>query len=145
MKLFISTTIPSHYKKIMEGFDLKLFKALKPPLMALDVVRFDGCNVGDEVHLNVGLGPFKTKWVSLITDNQENENETYFVDEGKHLPFPLKSWKHIHRVVKNDEEASEIQDNIEYSTGNRALDVLMYPVLYFQFAARKPVYKKFFS
>lgn len=129
----------------MEGFNLKLFKALKPPLMSLDVERFDGCNVGDEVHLNVGLGPFKAKWVSLITDNQENENETFFVDEGKYLPFPLKSWKHIHRVVKNDEEVSEIQDDIEYSTGNRALDTLMYPVLYLQFAARKPVYKKFFS
>lgn len=129
----------------MEGFDLKLFKALKPPLMSLDVERFDGCNVGDEVHLKVGFGPFRTKWISLITENQENDQETYFVDEGKLLPFPLKSWRHIHRVVKTDDKGSEIQDDIEYSTGLRALDVLMYPVLYLQFAARKPVYKKFFS
>ncbi len=129
----------------MEGFDLKLFKALKPPLMSLDVERFDGCDPGDEVHLKVGLGPFKSTWVSLITENQESLEETYFVDVGKELPFPLKNWRHIHRVKNIGENVSEIQDDIEYSTGSSVIDVLMYPILYLQFAFRKPVYRKFFD
>jgi len=145
MKLLIKTSVKTNYKEVMKGFTLELFKALKPPLMSLNVDRFDGCLKGDEVHLSVGLGPIQKKWVSLITDNFENESEVTFVDEGKVLPFPLSSWKHIHRVQKIDDSSSEIHDDIEYSTGFVPLDYLMYPILYLQFAVRGPVYRKFFN
>jgi ligand-binding SRPBCC domain-containing protein len=145
MKLLLKTQVNANYKTVMNGFDLELFKALKPPLMSLLVERFDGCKVGDEVHLKVGIGLMYKEWVSLITDYQESEDQIYFTDEGKVLPFPLKSWKHNHRVIKLGPHKSEIQDDIEYSSGNRILDICMYPVLYLQFACRIPVYKKVFS
>lgn len=145
MKLLLKTQVNKDYRAVIEGFDLNLFKALKPPLLSLDVERFDGCKVGDEVHLKVGLWPVYKKWVSLITDYQESEEQIYFTDEGKVLPFPLKSWKHNHRVFRLGADKSEIQDDIEYSSGNQFIDLCMYPLLYLQFAFRAPVYKKVFS
>jgi ligand-binding SRPBCC domain-containing protein len=145
MNILIKTTLSKNYREVHRGFDLKLFKALKPPLIALEVKRFDGCKKGDEVHLEIGLGPLKQKWVSLITENIENENECTFVDIGHILPPPLKDWKHTHRILKINEQTCEIHDDIHFSSGNKLLDLFLYPALYAQFAFRIPVYKKFFK
>ena len=145
MKLVIRTPIPKNYQEVFLNFNLTLFKALKPPLMSLEVERFDGCRKGDEIHLKIGLGPFTLSWISIITNDLKNDLENVFVDEGKVLPAPLSYWKHIHKVVKKDENSCEIHDDIEYRTSNRFLDLVIYPVMFLQFYLRKSVYKKYFK
>ena len=145
MNILIKTRLSKNYKEVFKGFDLELFKALKPPLINLNVARFDGCKKGDEVHLEIGIGPLKQKWISHITDDFINEKECTFVDEGHILPPPLKDWKHTHRILNIDENICEIQDDINFSSGNSLLDFFLYPALYAQFALRIPVYKKFFN
>lgn len=145
MNILIKTRLSKNYKEVSQDFNLKLFEALKPPLINLNVARFDGCKKGDEVHLEIGLGPLKQKWISHITDDFENNNEWTFVDEGHVLPPPLKDWKHTHRIINISDAQCEIHDDIEYSSRNRLLDLLLYPALYIQFALRIPVYKKFFK
>lgn len=140
--MLLKTSIKNDLKTTFNLFNEELFRALKPPLIKLNVAKFDGCKTGDEVHLEIGLGPLKQKWVSLITDDKETSEVCFFIDEGKLLPPPLKYWKHIHRLVKVDDHNCTIEDDITFSTGNKFIDFFLYPILYTQFAIRSPIYKK---
>jgi ligand-binding SRPBCC domain-containing protein len=137
----IKTKVQTSYKKVFERFDLSLFEALKPPMVNLEVERFDGCLKGNEVHLNISIGFMKSKWISLITEDSETDQEIYFIDVGKELPFPLRYWKHKHRILNVNEQQAEIIDEIQFSSGKGWLDILIYPVLYAQFALRGPIYR----
>jgi ligand-binding SRPBCC domain-containing protein len=144
-KIFIQTELKHiTLNQVVTGFDIHLFKALTPPLMALKVERFDGCKLGDEVHLRVGFLYPLQKWVSLITHSNQTADTFDFVDEGRHLPFPLKYWRHHHIVGKNKHGAF-IVDSIEYKTYFKLLDLLLYPIFFLQFYYRKAAYRKYFS
>ena len=90
-------------------------------------------------------GKFNQKWISKITDNFNSDRDVYFVDEGTFLPFPLKKWKHIHRIEKINEFSSYIIDDIEFSCHNELIDLAIYPFLYLIFLYRGPVYKRKFN
>ncbi len=138
MKIFIKTPIPNDYKSVFLKFNLELFLALKPPLTRLTVERFDGCKKGHEVHLRVS----GNKWVSHITEDYEDHEKIYFVDEGVIVPPPIKYWKHTHLIIKTGEKSCDVIDDIEFSSGFKALDLLIYPVLWGMFSLRSPVYKR---
>jgi ligand-binding SRPBCC domain-containing protein len=138
MKIVIKTDIARDFREVFARFDLNLFVKLKPPIINLEVVRFDGCKKGDEVHLLVS----GKKWVSHITDFYEDKDQIFFVDMGAVIPSPLTYWKHVHRVERTGDQTSQVIDDIEYTTGNTFIDRLIYPGLYAMFIMRKPVYKK---
>lgn len=138
MKLVIKTPIPKNFRQVFAQFNRELFIKLKPPVLNLEVERFDGCKKGDEVHLVVS----GQKWVSHIVDFHEDEKEIFFVDLGVVTPPPIKTWKHIHRIKKIDDNNSEVIDDIEYSTGNTFIDKLIYPALLAMFSLRRPIYKR---
>jgi ligand-binding SRPBCC domain-containing protein len=142
----VKTIVSSNVKDVFASFDVKLFKALAPPLTKVEVLRFDGCKVGDKVILDVTPALMKTsKWESLISEYQNNEDEIFFVDVGKILPWPLRQWEHKHIIRKIDETTSEIIDDVYYKTSNGLLDVLLYLPLKLQFLYRKPIYQQFFG
>lgn len=143
MRILIKTNVEQDYKTIYSKFDVQLFKKLKPPLVGLKVKRFDGCIKGDEVHIEINTLGIKQDWNALITDNGENDREIYFIDEGLRLPNFIKTWKHLHRIVKNG-NSGIIIDDINFRTPNVILDILFYPVMFLQFYYRKPVYKSYF-
>jgi ligand-binding SRPBCC domain-containing protein len=143
--LNLETKVKCSFDTVVRHFNKDLFLALKPPFLHLDVERFDGVNINDEVHLSIGIGPVRQKWISVITDQQSHESEWFFIDEGNQLPPPLKTWHHRHRVIKESEEITVIRDEITFSTGNIITDTTMYPVLAWQFSFRAPAYKKFFE
>ena len=145
VNILIKSEVKADFDYVVDCFNIELFKALKPPLISLDVTRFDGCKKGDEVHLEIGLGPLKQQWVSLITADGKTKDEWFFIDEGHILPPPLASWKHKHRVIKLSENKTLIVDDIQYSSGSKPLDFIIYPAMYLQFWLRKPAYKKFFK
>ncbi|MBC7427860.1 MAG: hypothetical protein H7336_04555 [Bacteriovorax sp.] len=136
MKILIKTPINKDYRSVFSQFNVKLFAALKPPLVNLKITRFDGCKKGDEVHLLVS----GKRWVSHITELVENENEIYFVDVGVIIPAPLTSWKHIHRIERTGKDKCNVIDDIEFSTGNKFIDKLLYPALMAMFLLRRPIY-----
>lgn len=144
MKLKITTQVRASVANVKEGFTEKLFLALNPPFPPVKLLQFDGCKKGDTVSLELNFIFFKQKWTSDITAEGETENHWYFVDKGVQLPFFLKIWEHRHEVEK-DGEASRIIDDIVYTTGTILTDVLMYPILYFQFLYRKPIYQRVFG
>jgi ligand-binding SRPBCC domain-containing protein len=144
MNIRIVSNIGTNSKEtVFANFDRKLFLQLAPPFPKLNLVRFDGCIKGNQVHLETDFILFKQKWISLIIENVSSENEIYFVDEGTTLPFPLKTWRHKH-IVRQIGKQVEIEDNIRFSTKNKVADILLYLPLYLLFLYRKPVYKKFF-
>lgn len=141
MRITITTLVEQDYDTVYERFDRDLFEALAPPLLPLKLLRFDGSRTGDEVH--IAIGPMR--WDALITDHGRSPSENYFVDKGTQLPFFLKTWEHHHRILK-DGTGSRIVDDIRYTTPfGRLGDAIFYPILYMQFAARKPVYRRYFS
>jgi len=141
-KILIQTSVDADFQTVVSNFNRNLFEALKPPLMPLKLLRYDGQETGDQVHLDLGFGQ---RWISLISDHGQTESEWFFVDEGQVLPKPLRHWKHIHKIIKQTESKTLIIDDISFSSGSSLLDLLLYPFLYFQFALRKPAYKKYFG
>ncbi|MFK7908159.1 MAG: hypothetical protein AB8B69_23715 [Chitinophagales bacterium] len=141
MHFQIKTPVQQSPQNVFVGFDRKLFMALNPPLMPLKLLRFDGCKTGDEVHLELAFG---MKWISLVTDFQERDDEIFFIDEGVQLPFFLSYWRHKHRIVK-DGTGTILIDDITYRSSSKIMDYLLYPVLWAQFKYRSPVYRKLFK
>ncbi|MCB0627441.1 MAG: cyclase [Saprospiraceae bacterium] len=145
MTIQISTEVNRDYRSVFQGFDEKLFLQLAPPFPPLRLLRYDGCRVGDEVHLEIGPGPLRKRWEALIVEAGADEEEIYFVDIGKKLPFPLRRWRHRHRLIRLGEGRTQIVDDIEYRCRWRSADYLLYPFLYWQFRIRRPVYRKVFG
>jgi ligand-binding SRPBCC domain-containing protein len=145
VKLYFETSLQADWAKIKEGFDKNLFLSLSPPGVKIKLQRFDGCQKGDEIHLEI-LSPFgKQNWVSLITDASITENSWQFVDEGKELPWPLRKWKHQHLVLSTGKNTAKIIDAIDFSTNYFFLDWLIWPFLWFVFSIRPARYKKHFE
>jgi ligand-binding SRPBCC domain-containing protein len=140
-KIEIRTPVAQSADEIWPQFNEDLFKALKPAGMPMKIVRFDGCETGDEIILHVG--PFRQVWHGKVTDHGKTAQGYFFVDEGVRLPFPLKKWRHLHAI--NDFPAREIVDCISFSTGYKWLDFLIKPALYAMFAARRKPYQKIFG
>lgn len=88
------------------------------------------------------MGFIKQQWLNEITEVVEEDEESFFVDEGRTLPFPLKAWRHKHLIRKSGTHV-EIVDDITYSAG--WLTWLIHPVVWLQFAWRKPQYRKLFG
>jgi ligand-binding SRPBCC domain-containing protein len=144
MRISIATKVSGDFEEVFRRFDITLFRKLTPPFVRINILRFDGCKKGDEVHIETNILGVRQKWISLITSQHSDENEIYFIDEGVLLPKPLKYWKHKH-IIEKSIDSSIIIDDICYKSGSIFVDFLMFPALFLQFYYRKPVYKSCFS
>ena len=145
MHLQLTTRIESDYLSAKEKFNENLFMKLNPPFPPVELKEFGGCNTGDKVHLRLNFIFFKQDWISDITSHNTDDKVFEFVDEGTKLPFFLSKWKHHHIVEKVDAKSSNIIDDITFKSPFFLMDFLLYPVLWLQFAYRKPIYRKFFK
>lgn len=142
MEILIRTEVNGNYKQVMERFDHDLFIALAPKFPKVELIQYDGSTTGDKVHIQF-LFP-KMDWISIITHDEINDKRAMFTDEGTTLPIGLKTWKHDHIVEKLDDNHSIIIDRINFSSYNTLFTFFMYPILYFSFIQRKPIYKSYF-
>ncbi|AQG78362.1 SRPBCC family protein [Spirosoma montaniterrae] len=145
MHLLLQTHVNQAPATVWAGFTRNLFNQLSPPFPPVDVVRFDGCLTGDIVHLRLNFLLFRQDWISLITDQQTTPNEIFFIDEGTKLPFFLTYWQHRHRLLTDPAGGTIIADDITFRTPFWLTDYLMYPLMWLQFAYRKPIYRRIFS
>lgn len=141
MRIKIFTRVEADYRKVFAKFDQHLFLKLNPPLMPVILLRFDGMNVNDEVHLELNFPGKKQLWISRITESAADSEEICFVDEGIQLPFFLKSWRHRHRIIRRNGHCV-IVDDIHYQAAFSLMNYLLYPILLLQFLYRKPIYKR---
>lgn len=139
MKITLRSKVPCALETVQNRFDGELFKYLLPP--GAQLIAFGGSTKGDIVHLKL---PLAGEWISEITENGKSEDSIYFIDEGRKLPFPLKSWKHKHILTASGEHTI-IEDNMSFSSGNIIFDALIYPVLLLSFLPRVWQYKSYFK
>ncbi|SMG50561.1 hypothetical protein SAMN05661096_03692 [Marivirga sericea] len=145
MQLKLTTKVTQDYISVKEGFNEKLFLSLNPPFPPVKLKEFGGCNKGDIVHLELNFIFFKQDWISEITYDNTSDSVFEFVDEGTKLPFFLKYWKHHHVVKKDNKDQSLIIDDITFKSPFILMDFFLFPVLWLQFAYRKPIYKRIFK
>lgn len=137
MKIYFETIVQANLEAVVAGFDEELFTALKPWWIPAKLKQF-GMDVSDKVILEF---PMRQQWISEITSVDLKEDKYFqFIDEGIELPFPLKTWKHIHRLEKIDSNQTKIIDNIEYNGLFGILTFLMYPLLWYSFKIRETIY-----
>ena len=146
MHVTLRTAVAQPPARVMAGFTRALFVALAPPFPRLRVLRFDGCNTGDQVEIELDTLVTRLRWTSLIVDNGQLPDGThFFVDEGRILPPPLRFWRHRHLIEPGPHGGSVIVDALEYRTASPLLDALLYPAMWAQFAWRKPIYRRWFK
>lgn len=149
MKFELVTRVRGDFREVFKQFDKELLLKLTPPGMQATLKRYDEPPaVGNLVELEVKMwGLMRQEWRNEITELVENDAECFFVDEGLAMPWPLKYWRHKHLIrnvrLENGEEGAEVVDQIEYKAG--WMGALIYPVVWAQFAWRKPQYRKFFG
>lgn len=144
MKLLLKTPVQMAPQHVWAGFTQSLFERLAPPLPRIKLLRFDGSTTGCVVEVELNFILFKQTWCSDIIDHGQSDTEIWFVDQGSRLPFFLKYWHHQHRLQRHG-EGTMIVDDIEYRSGAILLDWLLYPLMWMQFAYRKPIYRRAFS
>ena len=144
MNIQLRTKVHGNYKEVMKKFDRQLFEALKPKNAKMEIVEFTGSKKGDLVHLRF-LSPIKTEWISEIIEDGEDENESYFIDKGVKLPFPLSFWQHKHIVKKIEEDSCYIIDDMTFKGPNFLITLFLYPAIYVAFYPRKSIYKSYFK
>ncbi|WP_242921857.1 SRPBCC family protein [Pontibacter liquoris] len=144
MQLHLKTYVRQDFLTVFHAFDEQLFRRLSPPYPRLKLLRFDGSEPGDVVEVELQTGIKSFRWTSLITERSITAAGAFFVDEGQELPPPLRFWRHKH-VVSAAGTGALIHDVITYSTGHKALDLLLYPLMLAQFSMRKPIYRKVFG
>ncbi len=146
MHLYLRTHVAAAPAQVWQGFTRELFLALAPPFPPFRLLRFDGCHRGDEVHLELGAGPLRQRWTSLITEHGTAPDGTYFfVDEGRQLPAPLRYWQHRHLMQPAPDGGCYIIEDLTYRTGSGLLDRLLWPAVWAQFAWRRPIYRRWFG
>ena len=139
MNITLQSKVIGDLTDVYNRFFHNLFSYLLPP--GAQLIAFGGSSKGDIVHLKL---PIAGEWISEITENGMSADTCYFIDEGRTLPFPLKTWRHkhiLHRVGKS----TIIEDNMTFSTGNGFADVLVYPFLLLSFLPRVWQYKSYFK
>ncbi len=141
----ISTPIQAPISHVKKLFTADLLLKLSPPFPKVALQRFDGCKKEDTVILIINLIFLKVTWSSLIIEDQETEDEWYFIDQGVIMPFGLQFWQHKHRVKKIDHKSCEIIDEISFDAQNSFLNYLLFPFLWGMIFYRKPFYKKYLS
>lgn len=146
MHVTLRTAVAQPPAQVFAGFTRALFLALAPPFPKLKLHRFDGCQRGDQVDIELVAGPVSQHWTSLITDSGVQPDGThFFVDEGRQLPVPLRYWRHRHLMEPGPNGGCVIVDALEYRTASVVLDALLYPLMWAQFAYRKPIYRRTFA
>ncbi|WP_400192862.1 hypothetical protein [Hymenobacter sp. B81] len=146
MHLLLRMRVAAPPTTVWSGFTRELFLALAPPFPPFRLRRFDGCLTGDQVEIELGAGPLRQGWTSLITAHGELPGGgRYFVDEGQQLPAPLHFWRHRHRLEAAPDGGTCIVEDIEFRTASPLLDGLLYPLLWATFAWRGPVYRRRFG
>ena len=149
MHLLLKTPVRQALPHVWAGFNRALFERLSPPFPPVQVIRFDGCLRDDVVHLRLNFFLFRQDWVSHIVDQQRTDTEIYFVDKGTQLPFFLRFWQHRHRLLRMPEDKTGHQtlivDDVTFKTPFLLTDYILYPLLWLQFAYRRPIYRRVFG
>ena len=90
-------------------FQTGILKALTPPLMIMQVHRFDPLANGSIGEFTIWMGPIPVRWVA----EHSEVSQTGFIDTQTR--GPMKSWKHTHRFNRITQEITEVDEHIDFA------------------------------
>ncbi len=74
MNFILQTKVQNTTKEaVLNGFTKDFFLKLAPPFPRLTLLRFDGSEKGNEIHLELNMFVMKKKWISLVTENGSSD------------------------------------------------------------------------
>ena len=117
-------------------FQPGILKTLTPPLMIMQVHRFDPLANGSIGEFTMWMGPIPVRWKALHSD----VSETTFTDTQ--VSGPMKSWVHCHTFTALDEQTTEVHEHVEFEhfgglKGLLSLLLFPHPALFVLFTIRK--------
>lgn len=141
----IQTKIGASMPFVWSQFNEALLRKISPPFPKVNIQRFDGCNEGDLVILEINLFFIQVVWSSKIIHSKQDSKQSVFIDEGITVPFGINIWKHEHSIIKIDDSQCYIEDFVTYKTSNVFLDIILFPFLWGMIFYRKPFYQKYLT
>ena len=144
MKILLKSRVKKDFHRVVSGYNEALFRFLMPPLGLLRLLRYDGQNPGDIVHLRFGI-PLINDFKVVIRNAWTSPKEYRCADRGLVMPFGIRFWQHTHRVVSLNENNTALIDLIEFKTDWWLLDLLIYPLLFLFFLPRTWQYARYYK
>lgn len=95
---------------------------------------------GADVILQMNFFVIKLLWKGEIT---KVVPEDYFMDEGVKLPFPFRTWQHVHAFKELEQGGTRMIDRVEFSSYIPAIFIKL--MLFGMFQDRKRQLKKIFK
>lgn len=89
-------------------FEPGILKTLTPPLMIMQVHRFDPLAEGAIGEFTMWMGPIPVRW----TARHSGVSEAQFTDTQ--IAGPMKRWVHTHRFTPIDSDNTEVHEHIEF-------------------------------
>ena len=89
-------------------FEPGILKTLTPPLMIMQVHRFDPLANGSIGEFTMWMGPVPVRWKA----EHSNVSERSFTDTQ--VAGPMKSWVHTHTFSAIDDNTTEVHEHIEF-------------------------------
>jgi ligand-binding SRPBCC domain-containing protein len=147
MRFQILTRVQGNHRDVFLKFDHSLLLQLSPPGVHIKLLHIqEPSEPNAYIRLQVTiLGIIRQNWENVFSHYELREDECHFVDEGRKMPFPIRYWRHDHRVLADGPDHAIINDDITFKTGFLPLDWLMYPILWLQFRYRQPIYRRVFG
>lgn len=142
MQFTFITHVDANINEVSRNFNRELLLKLKPPLVKMNLLRYDGQITGNQLSFQIGIGPMKQQWDGIITAHRYTKKNWLFRDEGLQLPHPLKTWKHTHALKSKTEHSTLIIDRLKFEGKNRFFTLLLCLPFIAMFLMRKPLYKK---
>ncbi|MEY3717059.1 MAG: hypothetical protein RL285_934 [Bacteroidota bacterium] len=138
------TQVSAQRDVVASQFDQSLLLKLKPPLVTMRLIQYDGQFRGDELKFAVGFGKFTQTWHGKITQHRYTDKDWLFRDEEIAVPFPLQKWQHTHALKVND-SGTLIIDRVKFEGKNRIYTLLLCLPIALMFLLRKPPYQRWLS
>ncbi|MEY3781647.1 MAG: hypothetical protein RLZZ510_1630 [Bacteroidota bacterium] len=138
------TQVSAQRDVVASQFDQSLLLKLKPPLVTMRLIQYDGQFRGDELKFAVGFGKFTQTWHGKITQHRYTDKDWLFRDEEIAVPFPLQKWQHTHALKTND-SGTLIIDRVKFEGKNRIYTLLLCLPIALMFLLRKPPYQRWLS
>ena len=86
-----------------------VLQTLTPPLMVMQVHRFDPIAEGSVAEFTMWMGPVPVRWKAV----HSNVSSTSFTDTQ--VCGPMKSWVHTHSFSALSPQQTEVHEHIEFS------------------------------
>jgi ligand-binding SRPBCC domain-containing protein len=147
MRLQIKTSVQGNHVEVFKRFDHSLLLQLTPPGMRMELLHFEEPHLpGSCIRIRVTiLGLIRQNWENVFSDYDIGPAECHFVDTGRKMPFPMRRWRHDHRVIADGADRAIINDDVTFETGFLLTDWLLRPIMWLQFRYRRPIYRRLFG